>query len=61
MSRDAKQGWRTMGVDGVREDLGSQTWLLQVGMRYLTGGSDVGYILNAGRADVKRQREMRLS
>ena len=50
-----------MGVDGVREDLGSQTWLLQVGMRYLTGGSDVGYILNAGRADVKRQREVRLS
>ena len=41
-----------MGVDGVREDLGSQTWLLQVGMRYLTGGSDVGYILSAGRADV---------
>jgi hypothetical protein len=61
MSRDAKQRWRTMGVDGVREDLGSQTWLLQVGMRYLTGGSDVGYILSAGRADVKRQREVRLS
>lgn len=35
--------------------------LLQVGMRYLTGGSDVGYILSAGRADVKRQREVRLS
>jgi hypothetical protein len=25
-------------------------------MRYLTGGSDVGYILSAGRADVKRIR-----
>ena len=65
MSRDAKQrcgserriapkalDMSTMGVDGVREDFGSQTWLLQVGMRYLTGGSDVGYILSAGRADV---------
>ena len=50
-----------MGVDGVREDPRSQTWLLQVGMRYLTGGSDVGYILSASRADVKRQREVRLS
>jgi hypothetical protein len=30
-------------------------------MRYLTGGSDVGYILSAGRADVKRSREVRLS
>jgi hypothetical protein len=52
MSRDAKQRWRTMGVGGVREDLEFQTWLLQLGMRYLTGGSDVGYILSAGRADV---------
>jgi hypothetical protein len=30
-------------------------------MRYLTGGSDVGYILSAGRTDVKRLREMQLS
>jgi hypothetical protein len=30
-------------------------------MRYLTGGSDVDYILSsAGRADVKRLREVRL-
>ena len=35
--------------------------LIGLGMRYLTGGSDVGYILSAGRADVKRIREMRLS
>ena len=41
-----------MGVGGVREDLEFQTWLLQLGMRYLTGGSDVGYILSAGRTDV---------
>jgi hypothetical protein len=35
--------------------------LLQLGMRYLTGGSDVGYILGVGRADVKRLRGVRLS
>jgi hypothetical protein len=30
---------------------------LRLGVRYLTGGSDVGYILSAGRADVKQLRE----
>ena len=50
-----------MGVGGVREDLEFQTWLMQLGMRYRTGGSDVGYILSAGRADVKRLREARLA
>jgi hypothetical protein len=29
-------------------------------VRYLTGGSDVGYILSAGRADVERLRAVRL-
>ena len=48
------------GVGGVREDLELQAWLVQLGMRYLTGGSDVGYILSAGRADVRRIRELPL-
>jgi hypothetical protein len=34
--------------------------LFGIGVRYLTGGSDVGYILPAGRADVKRLRKARL-
>ena len=50
-----------MGVGQVREDLEFQSWLFQLGMRYLTGGSDVGYILSAGRADVNRLREVPLS
>jgi 2-keto-3-deoxy-L-rhamnonate aldolase RhmA len=44
---------KAMGVGGVRQDFEFQSWLLRLGMRYLTGGSDVGYILSAGRADVK--------
>ena len=52
---------KSMGVGGVREELEFQTWLMQLGMRYRTGGSDVGYILSAGRADVKRMREARLA
>jgi hypothetical protein len=50
-----------MGVGGVREDLEFQTWLLHLGVRYLTGSSDTGYVLSAGRADVKRLRELKLS
>jgi hypothetical protein len=49
-----------MGVGGVREDLAFQTWLLQLGVRYLTGGSDVGYILSAGRRDVRQLRDVKL-
>ena len=33
-------------------------WLLRLGVRCLTGGSNVGYILSAGRADVKRLRQL---
>lgn len=57
----AKKHGKSMGVGGVREDLEFQTWLLKLGVRYLTGGSDTGYILSAGRADVKRLRELKLS
>ena len=60
-ARAARAHGKSMGVGGVREDLEFQTWLLQLGMRYLTGGSDVGYILSAGRADVKRLRAVPLS
>jgi hypothetical protein len=37
-----------MGVGGVREDLEFQKWLMELGTRYLTGGSDAGYVLSAG-------------
>jgi hypothetical protein len=45
-------------VGGVRED---QSWLFGIGVRYLTGGSDVGYILSAGRADVRQLRAVQLA
>jgi 2-keto-3-deoxy-L-rhamnonate aldolase RhmA len=60
-AKAARSHGKLMGVGGVREDFEFQTWLMQLGMRYLTGGSDVGYILSAGRADVKRLREVQLS
>ena len=45
---------------GVRQDIEFQSWLLRLGVRYLTGGSDVGYILSAGRTDVKQLSELKL-
>ena len=60
-ARAARAHGKSMGDGGVREDLEFRTWLMQLGTRYLTGGADVGYILSAGRADVKRLREVRLS
>ena len=59
-ARAARSHSKSMGVGGVREDFDFQTWLIQLGMRYLTRGSDVGYILSGGRADVKRLREVQL-
>jgi len=60
--RKGGQGARQVdGVGGVGEDLEFQTWLMQLGMRYLTGGSDVGYNLCADRADVERLRKVQLS
>jgi 2-keto-3-deoxy-L-rhamnonate aldolase RhmA len=60
VARAAKGHRKAMVVGGVRQDFEFQSCLLQLGMCYLTGGSDVGYILSAGRADVKQLRELKL-
>ena len=60
-AKTARAHGKSMGVGGVREDFEFQTWLMQLGMRYLTGGPNIGYILSAGRADVKRLRQVQLS
>jgi 2-keto-3-deoxy-L-rhamnonate aldolase RhmA len=60
VARAVRSQGKALGVGGVREDFEFQSWLIGIGMRYLTGGSDVGYILSAGRADVKQLRELKL-
>jgi 2-keto-3-deoxy-L-rhamnonate aldolase RhmA len=60
VARAARGHGKAMGVGGVRQDFEFQSWLSRIGVRYLTGGSDVGYILSAGRADVKQLRELKL-
>lgn len=57
----ARRHGKQMGVGGVRQDFEFQSWLIKLGMRYLTGGSDIAYILSAGRADVKQLRELKIS
>jgi 2-keto-3-deoxy-L-rhamnonate aldolase RhmA len=54
----AKAHGKSMGVGGVRQDVEFQTYLLRLGVRYLTNGSDTLYILSGGRADVKQIREV---
>src|SRR5277367_6033564 len=56
----ARRYGKQMGVGGVRQDFEFQSWLIKLGMRYLTGGSDIAYILAAGRADVKQLRELKI-
>ena len=57
----ARRHGKQMGVGGVRQDFEFQSWLFKLGMRYLTGGSDIAYILSAGRADVKQLRELKIA
>lgn len=54
----ARKHGKSMGVGGVRHDVEFQSWLLGLGVRYLTSGSDTLYILAGGRADVKQIREV---
>jgi 2-keto-3-deoxy-L-rhamnonate aldolase RhmA len=60
VAQAARAHGKAMGVGGVRQDFEFQTWLIRLGMRYLTGGSDIAYILSAGRADVKQLRELKI-
>jgi 2-keto-3-deoxy-L-rhamnonate aldolase RhmA len=60
VSAAARGHGKAMGVGGVRQDFEFQSWLIKLGMRYLTGGSDIAYILSAGRADVKQLRELKV-
>jgi hypothetical protein len=49
-----------VGENQAKKKLAAGEVVLFMGVNQ-TGGSDVGYILGAGRADVNRIREVRLS
>ncbi|MEO3475419.1 aldolase/citrate lyase family protein [Roseomonas sp. CAU 1739] len=51
---------KAWGVGGVRNDPAFQAELLKLGVRYLTCGSDLGYVLKGGSEDVAAIRAMPL-
>jgi len=58
VARACKAHGKAMGVGGARGDRAMQQYLIGLGVRYLTTGSDVGYLMNAARADVTAIRAL---
>ncbi|MCS0500790.1 HpcH/HpaI aldolase family protein [Ancylobacter mangrovi] len=54
----AKRHGKSMGVGGVRNDPEFLGWLMDIGVRSLTGASDLGFILQGGKADVEETRQI---
>ncbi|MCS0500791.1 HpcH/HpaI aldolase family protein [Ancylobacter mangrovi] len=51
---------KAMGVGGARGDAGLQEHLIRLGVRYLTSGSDVSYLMMAAKTEVERLRALKL-
>lgn len=56
----ARKHGKAMGVGGIRGDFEMQKYLLGIGVRYLTSGSDVSYLMTAARAEAKVLRGIKL-
>lgn len=52
---------KQMGVGGARGDFELQRYLVELGVRYLTAGSDVSYLMGAARAEAAALRALKLS
>jgi 2-keto-3-deoxy-L-rhamnonate aldolase RhmA len=60
VAKACKKHGKAMGVGGARGDRPMQEYLIGLGVRYLTTGSDVSYLMTAGRADVAALRGLKL-
>ena len=58
VARACKAHGKSMGVGGARGDREMQRYLIDLGVRYLTTGSDVGYLMAAGKADLDAIRKI---
>jgi 2-keto-3-deoxy-L-rhamnonate aldolase RhmA len=54
-----KKHGKAMGVGGARGDLELQKDLIRLGVRYLTAGSDVSYLMSAARAEITALRALK--
>ena len=60
VAKACKDHGKSMGVGGARADAALQTDLIRMGVRYLTIGSDVGFLMQAARKDVDALRALGL-
>jgi 2-keto-3-deoxy-L-rhamnonate aldolase RhmA len=51
-----KKHGKAMGVGGARGDLALQRYMIDLGVRYLTSGSDVSYLMTAAKAEISALR-----
>lgn len=59
VAKACKAHGKAMGVGGARGDREMQQYLIDLGVRYLTTGSDVSFLMTAARADVAALRGMK--
>ena len=59
VAKACKAHGKAMGVGGARGDREMQQYLIGLGVRYLTTGSDVSFLMSAARADVAALRGMK--
>jgi 2-keto-3-deoxy-L-rhamnonate aldolase RhmA len=60
VAKACKDNGKAMGVGGARGDRPMQEYLIGLGVRYLTTGSDVSYLMRAASADVAGLRSLEL-
>jgi 4-hydroxy-2-oxoheptanedioate aldolase len=58
VAKACKTHGKAMGVGGARGERQMQEYLVGLGVRYLTTGSDVSYLMSAARADVAALRAL---
>jgi 2-keto-3-deoxy-L-rhamnonate aldolase RhmA len=56
VAKACKAHGKAMGVGGARADLELQKELVALGVRYLTAGSDVSYLMSAARSELAALR-----
>lgn len=57
VARSCRAHGKSMGVGGARGDVALQRELVRIGVRYLTAGSDVSYLMAAARAEIAALRD----
>lgn len=60
VAKACRANGKAMGVGGARGDFGLQKDLIALGVRYMTTGSDVSYLMAAARSEVASLRNLKI-